>query len=369
MGETFEKLDYTNFNFPAVSDMVSEWSNAVSLFQGSYKKASDDSTFKVLEKLEFSNGFPVKFDDVMESLATSVNGFIAELNSYIDELAAQDEELGDELPDPPRGGNNFGADSGDSLGDGYSPVQENQGEGKDNFKEQNAYLSDISLSDLQNIVDMLNTIATDNKLNIDQLLNDETLGAKIKETFLKNVKLSETYRDMIEEGSSVSLVTSLKSLLNGDLKDTFGLDEDTELTLKSYLINIAKDNNLEYSDLIDTEANSKVLKKALSSMKKINPILSSFTKENVQSSLLAIYDGDLGGTTLDETSQDIIRSNIDILSSATDINYEELLTEPEYAGEMLNVTERLQRTALYAELLSNCKSSSSILSSLGKKVG
>lgn len=362
MGETFEKLDYTSFNFPAVSDMVSEWNNTVSLFQGSYLKAADDSTFKILEQLGLSNGFPKKFDDVMEGLATSVNGFITELNSYIEELEAQDEALENGIPDIPRGGGGSG-----SGGDSYNPPLGN--EGIDNIKDQTSYLSKISLSDLQSVVDTLNTIATDKKVSIDQLLNDETLGASIKETFLKNVKLSETYRKMIVEGSSISLVTSLKALLNGEIEGAFGLDDDTELTLKSYLINIAKDNNLEYSDLIDTEANSKVLKKALSSMKKINPILSSFTKENVQSSLLAIYDGDLGGTTLDETSQDIIRSNIDILSSATDINYEELLTEPEYAGEMLNVTERLQRTALYAELLSNCKSSSSILSSLGKKVG
>lgn len=366
--QTFEKKDYTKVDFPAVSDIVSEWTTTVSLYNDSYVKAQEDATFKSLEQLELSGGFPKKFDDVMESLATSVNGYITELNSYIDELSAEDETLKGLFPPPPGGGGPKGPNGPKGPGEPENP-EINPETGIDNVEKQLSYLSDISLSDLQNVVDILNTIATDNKISIDELLNNETLGAQIKEMLLKNVKLSETYKQMIEEGSVISLVTSLKSLVNGEVKEAFGLDEDTELTLKSYLVNIAKDNNLEYSDLIKVDTNSNILKTALSSMKSVNSSLQSFTKDDVQSKLLAIYDGDLTDMKIDDVSQNIIKSHIDVLSSLTDINYEELLTEPLYAEEMMNVTERLQRTTLFADLLSNCKGSSSILSSLGTKEG
>lgn len=364
--QTFEKKDYTKIDFPAVSDIVSEWTTTVSLYNDSYVKAQEDATFKTLEQLGLSGGFPKKFDDVMESLATSVNGYITELNSYIDELSAEDKTLEGLFPPPPGSGKGNGSSK-------RPPVSENPEinpeTGIDNVEKQLSYLSEISLSDLQSVVDVLNTIATDNKISIDELLNNETLGAQIKDMLLNKVKLSDTYKQMIEEGSVISLVTSLKSLATGKVKEAFGLDEDTELTLKSYLVNIAKDNNLEYSDLIKVDTNSNVLKTALSSMKNVNSSLQAFTKDDVQSKLLAIYDGDLTDMKVDDVSQNIIKSHIDVLSSLTDINYEELLTEPLYAEEMMNVTERLQRTTLFADLLSNCKSSSSILSSLGTKEG
>lgn len=366
--QAFDKIDYTSFNFPAVGDVVSEWTKTVTLYSSSYVKAQDDATFKVLEQLGLSGGFPKKFDDVMEGLATSVNQCITELNSYIDELKTKDKDLEGLFPDPPEDPDGPDGGGGPDGPDGPDESK-NPDTGIDNVDEQLSYLSEISLSDLQSVVSLLNTIATDNKISIDQLLNDETLGAQIKEMLLKDVKLSETYRKMIEEGSVVSLVTSLKSLVNGEVKEAFGLDEDTELTLKSYLANIAKDNNLEFSDLISGETNSNVLKTALSSMKSVNSSLSTFTKDDVQSKLLAIYDGNLDGMEVDDTSQGIIKSHIDVLSSLTDINYEELLTEPLYAEELMGVTERLQRTTLFADLLSNCSSSSSILSSLGNKEG
>lgn len=373
--ETFEKKDYTNFNFPAVGDVVSEWTKTVSLFDSSYLKAQDDSTFKTLEQLSLSDGFPKEFDDVMANLSTSVNQCITELNSYIVELKEKDSSLEGLMPKPPRGpsGSNGpdgpdGADDPDETEgpDGPEDQITDPETGIDNAKEQLSYLSDISLSDLQSVVDVLNTVATDNKISIDQLLDDETLGAQIKDLLLKNVKLSDTYKQMIEEGSVVSLVTSLKSLINGEVKEAFGLDEDTELTLKSYLINIAKDNNLDYSDLVSMDDNSNVLKTALSSMKVLNQTLSTFTEDNVQSKLLAIYDGDLADMKIDDVSQNIIKSHIEVLSSLTNIGYEELLTEPAYSKEMFNVMERLQRTTIFADLLSNTGSSSSILSSLGK---
>lgn len=370
--ETFEKKDYTNFNFPAVGDVVSEWTKTVSLFDSSYLKAQDDSTFKTLEQLSLSDGFPKEFDDVMANLSTSVNQCITELNSYIVELKEKDSSLEGLMPKPPRGpsGSNGpdGADDPDETDEPDEPEDPtiDPETGIDNAKEQLSYLSDISLSDLQSVVDILNTVATDNKISIDQLLDDETLGAQIKDLLLKNVKLSDTYKQMIEEGSVVSLVTSLKSLINGEVKGAFGLEEDTELTLKSYLINIAKDNNLDYSDLVNVDDNSNVLKTALSSMKVLNQTLATFTEDNVQSKLLAIYDGDLSDLKVDDVSQNIIKSHIEVLSSLTNIGYEELLTEPAYSKEMFNVMERLRRTTIFADLLSNSSSSSSILSSLGK---
>lgn len=366
MAEAFSNKDYTSVNFSAVSDLTAEWSLTINEFIASYMKASEDPTFQKLEELGFSGGFPGNFDKVMESYATDINSVISSVNAYFEELSAQDDAIADQMPENPRGSGGRNRGGGSGSGDSETVEEMLIEAGIDNTEAQLKFFEDISLSDLTEVLNGLNTVATDNNLSIDEILDDETLSAKLKEILLTNVNLSEEYRTMVGEGSTVALVTSLKSLVKGEVKSAFGLDQDTLLTLKSHLTSIASDNSLEYKDLLGSEEHSSILKTGLSSMSSVTGVLKDLTADNVQSKLLSIYDGDYpeGDSSVDSTSQGIIRSEVDILSSLTDISYEELLTVPDYGEEMFKSTERLQRTSLFADTLSKCKGASDILSSL-----
>jgi hypothetical protein len=362
----FQSKDYTSVNFAAVTDLISEWSSTVSEYSSSYQKASDDPTFQVLEELGFSNGFPQKFDNAMKGYEDSINAVIASVTAYMEELNSQDEQLKEQIPQNPRGGGRRSGGGGGSGSESLFTAQMGTFIGIDNTAEQTKFFEDISLSDLTEVLSILNTVATDNKLSIEEILDNETLGAKIKELLLNNVKISDQYKTMLKEGSLISMTTPLKSLVKGEIKQAFGLDQDTTLTLKSQLANIASENNIDYDDLVNADVNSSLLKSTLTSMKDVNSVLQSLTKDNVQSELLAIYDGNKTelSSKMTDSSKSIIKSEVDILSALSNINYEELLTVSDYSEELLKSTERLQRTALFAETLSNCKDAKSTLSTL-----
>lgn len=363
---TFAAKDYTTVNFAAVGDLISEWNSTVGEFQGAYLKASDDATFKILASLELCGDFPARFDAALESLVTDVNAVIAGVDGYIAELKAQDESLAGLFPPPP-GGKKGGGKSGGSG----SSEQEFEATGElllDNSNEQLEFFKDMSLSDLSEVLAILKKEAQDKGISIEELLSNEEYCATLKDMFSKNENLSSDYKLLIDAGSQASMVTALKSLIKGECKEAIGLNsQDTSLTVKSMLVNIAKQNNVEFNDLLEAESNKQALSSGLSGFKKLNGVLSSMSQDDVQSKLLAIYDGNkLDGFDYDDNSQDTVRSQIDILSSLTGISYEELLNTPDYGAELYKSVDRLQRALLFADALSSCSDAGNVLASLMK---
>lgn len=352
-----ENKDYTTIDFDSVIGMIGSWQSALSSYVGSYKMAAEDSTFKVLETLGLTGGFPQRFDSKLEEYASNISSLINALDQYVVELKTAEEELEKDLEKHKRKHERDHDGAGGAGGAVVTPKV-------DNIEDQLAFFKDISMSDLVEILATLNTLAMDNEISIDELLSNEKFGAKIKELLLNNVKISELYRVMIDEGSTISLMTALKSLLNGEIPEAIGFDEITSLTLKSYLMSMADKNNIQYSDLISNESYSNELKKYLNDMKEVEKTLSQTTEENAQQKLLDIYNGNIENA--DEASINVIRSQVDTMSSLTNIPYEDLLTNKEYGRPIYTSVGNLQKASVFCETLSNVSNPGSIISNLIK---
>ena len=82
----FGNKDYAEVNFAVASDIIDEWTATVNEYASTYKKASENGTFLILEELGISNGFPKRYDEAMEGYSKVVNSLIKELNDYFEEL-------------------------------------------------------------------------------------------------------------------------------------------------------------------------------------------------------------------------------------------------------------------------------------------
>ena len=385
--KTIEKKDYTTVNFETAYALTDEWNKTISEFQGAVPKAADEPTLKALEEIDrLSSGFPPKFDTSMEELVTSIKTAVTNANNYFDDLKKTDETILGLLPgkekdteastEKPPGTGTYppGGTHHDDEKKTEAPTEvQTDPETEpateplpDNSEDQAAKFKTMSMSDLSEVVSTLNTLATANNTTIDGLLSNDAFKDKIKEALLKNMNIPKEVRTLIEQGSSEALVIALKKLLNGQIPDAWGIDQDTSEVLKTYLTSIASKNNTTLTDLISKETYSKVLKESLTALKVIPTITAKFTEGNVQTKILDIYDG--ADTEIDDLSMDVIRDQVDTISDLTDIPYNELLTEKAYAGEMLKSADRLARTATYAELLASCSQGTltSVLSSILK---
>lgn len=366
MADTFENKDYTNVNFNAVEDLINEWNSTCSEYKSSIKKAEND-VFSKLKDLGLVKDFSSRYDKAMENISTGIDNVVSGVETYIQELKEKDKKIGEKRPTLPRNTSSGDNEGTSSNGSSNSSVPRSgnttNSSAPDNLEDHIKYFKQMSLSDLTEILDILNAGALENEISIDELLDNETLGDKIKEKILENPKISSEYKELIEEGSVISMMTALKSLLKGEIKDAIGLDESTSLTLKVYLSDIASNNNLEYVDLFDEEKNENVLKTSLSKLKTVSNYINEIDPDNFQKELYYIYQGTYDKE-IDNESVFLLRSEIDIISELTNTNYEDLLANPEYGDEIFNCFQNLQKISVYSNALSNCNDSSDILNSL-----
>ena len=366
-----ESKDYTTVNFETAYALTEELTKTQSEFEGSIQKAATFPTFTVLQSLDLCGDFPSKFDQAMEKLSTNIKDVVKSANDYFDNLKKTDEDIEGLVPkkkekDTEGGGKRKptgGDDGGKKPPTGGEKTTENPSSGStepiteaptqpDNSEDQIAAFKTMSMSDMTEVLSTLVTLATSNNTTIDQLLSNTAFKDKIKEALLKNVNISTDLKKLIEAGSSDAMIIALKKLVSGEINEAIGMDQDTSEVIRVYLESIASKNNTTVDKLISDSTYKETVKKSLAAMKKVTETTAKFTEANVQTKLLDIYDG--VDTEIDDNSMEIVRDQIDVISQLTEIPYNELLEENAYAGEMLKAANRLSRTAIYAEALSNC---------------
>lgn len=365
-----ESKDYTTVNFDTAYALTEELTKTQSEFEGSIQKATTFPTFTVLQSLDLCGDFPSKFDQAMEKLSTNIKDVVKSANDYFDNLKKTDEDIEGLVPKkkekdtegsgkrqptgggskkPPTGGSENPTENPSSGS--TEPVTETSTQ-PDNSEDQIASFKTMSMSDMSEVLSTLVTLATANNTTIDQLLSNSAFKDKIKEALLKNVNISTDLKKLIEAGSSDAMIIALKKLVSGEINEAIGMDQDTSEVIRVYLESIASKNNTTIDKLISDSTYKETVKKSLAAMKKVTETTAKFTEANVQTKLLDIYDG--VDTEIDDNSMEIVRDQIDVISQLTEIPYNELLEENAYAGEMLKAANRLSRTAIYAEALSNC---------------
>lgn len=376
-----ETKNYTKVNFDTVYNLTDEWSKTAGEFESSVTKAAQDPTFIALSSLNLSNDFPTKYDEKIEKLIASVKDAIKKTNSYFEDLQKSDEEVLGLLPKRKNSNNNNynnrnnnGNNNGNNNNNNNEPPStEPQTDSQteptteetteepteqptealpDNSSDQIAKFSDMSMSDLSEVVAILNSYATSEGKTIDTLIGDKVFIEKIKESIIKSPNISQEIRDIVTQGSTEALSISLKKLISGDIDNVWGLNKDTSQIMKTFLESIATVNNVTLSDLINKEDYNDILKTNLLAMKSVGEVTSELTVANCQQGLLDIYDG--VNEKIDDFPMLIVREEVDVLSNITEMTYTEFLEEKAYAEKVYEGVDRLSRTAKYSEMLSNC---------------
>ncbi len=352
----------------------------------SLPKASENAGFQQLEALGLCGDFPATFDSGVEEIASYIDTVSVGCNSYLTAVHDQDQSLYDKFQAPQvfvvapftpggrsggggggGGGGSHSNSNGNCNGGNCGNVTpsavkalNNEDEEKatmDNTDKQEQYLSEISMDELDILITLLKNISKDENVELDKLF-DEKYADLIKEKMLSELKISEEFRAMIDEGTSISLVTALKSLVDGKL-DTFKVDPVMASTLINAVDLYATKNDTTYNDLVSESGDVELLKGAMTDFTKLNSITNSVNELSIQDKLLAIYEGN----EVNSESSDVIKGYIDALSENSGTDYESLLTDSAFKEKVYDETNALNRVTKYADLLSCC-SKDQIINSL-----
>lgn len=359
----FIEKNYSKINFATVNDIITDWNKSVDEFSSAVLKANDDPTFKVLEALGISGGFPGNYDRAIQSIINSLTSEIEGAKSAIENIEGVDLNLRKKFPTPPPSGNVSGTDNG------YSEEEVEEDTTIDNTEAQKEFYSKLSVVDLSGLVNILNKASSEYNLSIDEIFNNEENGSKVIKTILESPNISEDYKKILLEGKTEVSLTILKSFVNGDFKETIGFDDqNTVLTIKTYLANISKDYATGDNAVASIDANQdKIIKVLLEDMKPVSSYLNDVNNDNIQKKISSIYYGDVNTELKNiNKAQDFVRSNVDIISKAKNIYYEDLLSDNKNKELLLNNVDKLKRVTLYTSMLEKCKNNSKILLSLIK---
>ena len=370
-----EEKKYTSVDFPTAFALSDELQKTASELQGSIDPAVSQSDFKALSSKDLCGSFPKNFDDSIKNLIESINTAITQTNTFLKELKDTDDKIaglfdpssqenGSSSPKPtytPTGGGpskkpdkEKETESGTQQGT-ESGTEQGTEAGVDNTQQQMDKFKQLSLSDLNEVTATLMNYAKEKNMTIDALLSDKAYSDKIKEILLKNTKIPQEFRTLIEQGKSECIITALKNILSAENNLVIGLDTDTSMVVKSMLERIAAENNISVDKLFSGDKVSDVVKKGLESMGAILNATKNYKVEDVQENMLSIYDG--SDVTVDNTTMNSIRDQIDAISQKTTISYNELLETEDYRDLMAKSMGRLQRTSWFLSTLSKCSDS------------
>ena len=354
-------LTSTYVNYSNVYNYINTCSQQASIVDG-LPKASQNSAFQILESLGLSGGFPTQFDNSMNEISNFISTLSSGCMSYVNDIENQDKSIMEDFIPPggtaatgddygsvvrtPGGGGGGGSNS---FGNKDSVRKLDSKEDKTKIKtDGDTALSSISDEDYEELIEVLKKISKDSNVGIDELL-DEKYNDVIKEALLNNVKLSSEFKEIIQDESTISVASSLKSLIDGKLEN-FKTDDVMSSTLVDYLELYAKDNNITYDELINDEKNYDILKKGLEDFSKVGEVVSVVNEESIQQKLLDIYQEKVAVA----APTSAVKSYVDNLSEKSSTDYEKLLTDDKYKSEVYETTEDLKNASQVADVLSSC---------------
>ncbi len=212
-------------------------------------------------------------------------------------------------------------------------------------------LEDLSLGEINGIVESLKDLAKDNKMTLDEMLDDDEFAEKIKKQLLESRDVPEDVKKLLEDKDPQVVRTTLQDIFKGKHPVVFGINPLNLGVVYSYLEKVARDNNLTIDELMFDEKNKDVLKSVLKNFGEVKELIMSWkdlSPQELQEMLLRIYDGDEIEGISDE-AMDILRIYIDYLCKETGLDYAELLTDPKYAAILQAGMEEFAKTALFME--------------------
>lgn len=327
--------DSTKINIEAVNDAIVLINQATQNFEGEELKPSSESFFIALQNAGLDQGFISSYTENNEALKASLSSLQNAISSTIQNMESLDQDVQDDIEDlsseqPRRGKNGSGnGNNGSNNSGGTNKNSNNNAETKliDNAAEQLEQYKNMSMSDLYNVVAEISKIADENNTTLEKILSQDEYTLQIHNTLLTSPNIPSDLKELIEVGDTSISQVILANILAGNIKEVIGFNDNITNTVKTYLSKVAESNNITIEELLQDTNYSETLKNTLTSFDSIPNQLESI-KENIDSSLLDIYDGNqVENMTTEEVS--IIREFIEIQAESNNTSAEEMLTSYE----------------------------------------
>lgn len=318
--------DSTKINVDAVNNAITLFQAATQTFEGEELKVSSESFFNGLISAGLDKGFVSSYSENNEALKSSLANFQNAISSTIQNMENLDQSVLDEIDDlseeKPKRKNNNG--SGNAKDNGTSQNSESQPQLVDNAAEQLSQYKNMSMNDLSNVAAEISKLADDNNATLEQVLSGKEYSLKIHNALLSSPNVSNDLKELIKTGDPSISQILLANIFAGNAKDVIGFNDNITNTIKTYLVKVAGSNNITAEQLLSDSNYSATLKNTLASFGGITNQLKNI-KENIDSSLLNIYDGNqIENMTSEEVS--IIRDFIDTSAKSNNTEAEVMLT-------------------------------------------
>lgn len=378
----------TTVNIENLSSAISSWSSAVNSFSAAAPKASSCSGLTTLESAGLCNGFPASYDSMLSSLSTFLSSVTSTIETYCNSVYEADKAAEDEMPEeegagdgdddtaptddkkeddkkeddnkdedkdkdkdkkkPTGGGNNNNNNNDKGNNDDYGITGEESATLTNNLQLQSNALSTMSLNDLSNVASILSKLAAANNVTIDELLGNKVYAQQIRSLLTNSGALSESYRNLLAEGTADACQTALKNVFNGKNTDAIGLNTDTTKLMKSYLEDIATANNTTYDALFETNDGKTLLKKSLQEFTGVSEFANAFETDGANSL------SDLYNSSEESKYKSIVKKFVDISKGESDVDSFAV------SADAKSSISNLGKMSIYASNLSTYKDDSGV---------
>ncbi len=359
----------TSMKYESINDYISNCNQLVSSVEN-LPKASENAAFSLLESLGLCSGFPERLDRQVNEIGSFMSVLSDSCTNYLSDVSTEDQKGRDSFKPPTGGGtqtnsNGGGSNTNSSGVGGSSQSAESSSlvtdtpnvKGLDNNKEQEASIASnevndftsLANNDFDTILSTLKQLATENNVNLDELFSEEYADL-IKDTLLNSANISQELKDMLyDEKSDISVVSSLKSVVEGKVND-FIQDDVMTSTLIDYLSLYAQSKNITYDELINLEENYDLLLEGLEEFSKVGEVVEVVNEESIQEKLLNIYESNVD----DNSQKSVIESYVDNLSKEENVEYNELLNDETYKETVYESTGDLNNASKATDVLLSC---------------
>lgn len=334
----------TVMDFDKIGTSIDNWSSFTNTFSNSVPKARENQGFKKLMDAGLENGFVASFDKNIENLVSALNQASGTMKNSLDEMAQVDEAV------KSNGSKTLGGGRPKRTNDDYTKSSSSGPSSKklvNNAKEQLEGYKKMSMNDLKAVAENLTKFSISEGKTLDVLLSDVNYSEKIKNTILKNQNISSELKKLIEVGDNSITQRVLLSIFNGTSPTAIGLDENTILTLRQYLNNIASSRNISLDNLINDKNNTQLLKNSLKQFGNVSTYVSTLNNQDINSNILNVYDGN--SKNIDSSSMGVIRNYVDTLSNNNNTDSESLLTGN---NSIVNEIQNLGKASVFAKSVS-----------------
>lgn len=247
------------------------------------------------------------------------------------------------------GGNGGNGDSGESGGSGGSDDSNSNQQVSVNLVSpvDAGPINEMKLDEIDGTVEALIALSGDQAL--DSFVESDVNADKIKQLLLDSPNIPQEFKDQIKDADSKAVRRFIEDMLKGKYPEAFGLNAVNLSIMYRYLEQIASDNGITVDQLINDLEYSDLLKEVLERFGNVTELFNELVKlapQDFQTIMLKIYDGD-GTSELPQEDTDIVRNFVDYVSSETDIPYEELLTDTEYANDLRDAAASFGKTSSF----------------------